>query len=132
MKEEDFRQSLVLHMVKQRGYPLSSLSVECALARIFPCSFSHRWGKKRVDVICMHVWKGEYLPLLVIECKRGSLREWMWHQLLGYNFFLKAPFLILASPQSMELRESKGGEILSGHIPSFYYLKARLKEGGYV
>jgi hypothetical protein len=97
--EEMIRQQLIQKMVHSLGYPIHSLILEKGIkhiphSRYLPIDFP----KRRVDLIVMtrHSLSDPY-PLLLIECKAVKLNSKMIRQVIGYNLYLKAPFIALVN-----------------------------------
>lgn len=97
--EERVRQTLLKKMITHLGFPKESLAVEKELKSL-PHLFQSQVPDRRADLICfakdIHESYPLY-PLLLIECKEGDLDEAARQQVVGYNYFVKAPFIALAS-----------------------------------
>ena len=97
--EEVIREELIDKMINLLGYPKSFIVTEKKIS-ILPHLKNEKKSnlKRRADIICfannIH-HKYELYPLLLIECKREKLTNKAAEQLLGYNHFIKAPFLAL-------------------------------------
>jgi hypothetical protein len=83
--EEALRQQLLHTMVVDLGFPKGLIAVERALST-----------GRRFDVVCYRVVQEGVAPLLLIECKAGTIDEKAARQAWGYNDELRAPFLCLA------------------------------------
>jgi len=86
------------------GYPQHSLAVEKNLRELLGPEVSrvpHRRVDRRVDIVCFS--KGSMKPLLIIECKAVDFTPSMFHQLLGYNQFIKASYVALAGAKQIIL-----------------------------
>lgn len=95
--EEIVRQKLLKKMVGSLAYPKALISVERSLAEL--CSAAVSVPYRRVDVVCFAKEEGKLLPLLVIECKeKASDQQEAIAQVQGYNRFLQARFIAVASP----------------------------------
>ena len=100
--EEIVRQTLIQKMIHCLGFPAELLAVEVDLN-----SLSHITTKapdRRADLICFA--KGIHpsyplYPLLLIECKRGKASKKALDQLIGYNYFVKAPFIAVADSEEI-------------------------------
>ncbi len=99
--EEKVRQALLQRMIGDLGYPKSTLAVEKGLAQmphlaLNPQKLPHR----RADIVCfasgLHP-DFPLSPLALIECKAGPLSKEAIQQAVGYNYFLKACFIVLAN-----------------------------------
>lgn len=105
--EELVRQSLLTSMIQELGYPPGLLVVEKKLSELAGFSLPNsdfgprRLPNRRIDILS---YGPDLLkPLLLIECKAQpfSTREKL--QLLGYNYYVRAGFLLLASPVCLQL-----------------------------
>jgi hypothetical protein len=97
LPEEEVRQSVLLQLTSQLGYPLGTIGVEKSL-RQFHSSPSQSCPDRRVDILCFHQQK----PLLLIECKAIPLDKKSWRQVIGYNIFVQAPFIALVNQQTTQ------------------------------
>ena len=120
--EEIIRQKLILFLVKELFFPIRSITVEKKLCDLIPKHLGRRRKmQRRIDLLC---YEEELLkPLLLVECKATSLNRKMLMQVLGYNTYLKAPFVALVS-QNMQLMGWKEGSKLKtlNRIPSYLEL----------
>lgn len=121
--EEVVRQNLIHRMLSQLAYPKGLLAVERSLSDL--CL--ENAPSRRVDVVCfLPATQGKLFPLLLVECKESiSLVSEAKRQMMGYNFFLKAPFLALAYPEGEEFwfEGTEGWRSLS-YLPSYPQLVA--------
>lgn len=96
--EEIVRQSWLQKMVSCLGYPRSLLAVEKQLAslpgRVMP-------PKRRADIVC---YRSDMTPLLLIECKADDLSQEALNQVLGYNDYVGAKYVAVASHKAILLR----------------------------
>lgn len=101
LPEERIRVQLLCDLIDKLGYPPSCLAVEKELAQIPHLrSMVGELPQRRADIICFA--KGihpteELFPLLLIECKAVKLTSKMVNQIVGYNHYLKAPFIALVN-----------------------------------
>lgn len=106
--EEGVRQSLLLKMVKELGFPKGLISVERAI------------GPRRYDLVC---YTKEMAPLLLVECKAGALDEAAIRQAMGYNDVVKAPFICLVNAEEMITLWREQGKVASvPFLPMFQEL----------
>ena len=89
--EEEVRQSLLVKMIQELGYPLSLIAVEKELPT----------PKRRLDILCHALIAGEIHPLLLIECKAVPLNEKALWQVVGYNTFVSAPFIAIVNEKQI-------------------------------
>lgn len=97
--EEGVRQALLSQMLSRGGYPPSLVVVEQALHQMphlkEPVA---KLPDRRFDlVVYRKTSSGDLAPLLLVECKAKILDERALQQALGYNHYLGAPFVLLAS-----------------------------------
>lgn len=104
--EEKVRQALLHLMVHSLLYPPSLISVEIELASI-PSIPSGNLPRRRADII---VFSPQVLPLLLIECKAVPMTHAAIDQLVGYNFFVQAPYIVLANPVAIKTGTFQQGE----------------------
>ena len=113
--EEEVRQSLVYAMIHQFGYPKGRIAVEKQISQL--CSAPNG---RRLDIICFDKAGS---PLLIIECKASEVTEEAKAQIIGYNAYIKAPYLCIASPKNVvtgSFDEDRGEYVFS---PGFLHYK---------
>ena len=126
LPEEKIRLQLIEFMKNELFYPKEMISVERSLS-----SFPHLKGikvpQRRFDIA---VFGGkELLPLLVIECKAVNINQKAIDQVIGYNFFVKAPFIALANGKEVKtLVKSGNGYIEVKGLPAYRVLLEALDE----
>lgn len=122
--EEQIRQKLVAAMIEKGGYPLSLLAAELPLAQLS----EGKVPRRRLDLVCfVQAKEGGVEPFLLIECKAVALGERALRQLLGYNYFLKAPYVALANGEELlfgEWKEEKLSYSRRAELPSFEALRS--------
>lgn len=105
LPEERIRVRLLCDMIDKLGYPAGSLAVEKELSGIPHLrSVSGKLPRRRADIICFA--KGihpseELYPLAVIECKAVKLTSKMVNQVIGYNHYLKASYIVLMNHEEI-------------------------------
>ena len=103
--EEKIRQSIIKFMVLKLLYPKELISIERSLS-----SFPHLKGRKlpnrRFDIAVFA--KKVSSPLMVIECKAVPLNQKALDQLIGYNYYVQAPFIALANGKEVITYVKKG------------------------
>lgn len=96
--EELIRQQILKHLVTPLGYPKSCLAVEVSLSDL-----PHLKGKKvprrRADILCYQPVL--LTPLLLIEVKATPLGRAALQQLIGYNYYVQAPYLAMANGEQV-------------------------------
>lgn len=94
--EEIVRQTLLAKMVGELNYPKHLIAVEKEISSLPHLTERKKEvPKRRLDILCFD--KKNHRPLLLIECKAIPLKRAMLPQLLGYNAFVKAPYVCLAN-----------------------------------
>ncbi len=107
MPEEIVRQSLVQKMVRDLGYPKELLALEKDLKELPHLKNEEaQLPSRRADLICFA--KGIHpdyplFPLLLIECKERGLTQSAREQVIGYNYFVKAPFIGVVAEEGIEI-----------------------------
>ncbi len=109
--EEQVRQHLIKQLLKL-GYPPALMVVEKALSEL-PHLRGERVPNRRLDLLC---YADAETPLLLVECKAERLSPDAKRQLIGYNAFVGAPFLALAS-DTEALFGTKEGNFIPGLVP---------------
>lgn len=99
LKPEEFVRRQFVAFLKQKGFKESSLLQEKALSEL-----PHLQGElflpyRRVDILAYGSFEGILKPLLLVECKHEKITQNALHQVLGYNHFVKAPFIALVSKE---------------------------------
>ncbi len=97
--EEKVRQAWIRHMIGPLQYPRGLLSVEKGIETVVQGQKSSR----RVDILCFTPGGDGLLPLLILECKAENLGLRAEQQVLGYNYFICAPFVAIASQKGAKL-----------------------------
>lgn len=126
LPEERIRVQLLCDLIEKLGYPAYSLAVEKELSQMPHLrSLGSKLPQRRADIICFA--KGihpteELYPLLLIECKAVKLTGRMVNQIVGYNHFLKAPFIALANQEEIRTgwleRETQSYRFVS-YLPTY-------------
>lgn len=110
--EEKVRQQIIAELLTL-GYPLAYMQVEP------PCTP----GLRRRGDLLVHSKspKGSLAPLFLVECKAGELRQPHFYQLIGYNHFVRAPWVGLTNGKLWHLYSSSTGP-LTVPLPPPYVL----------
>lgn len=99
--EERVRQALLWHMIESLGYPKQLIAVEQSLKKLPYASYtSEKPPSRRADVLC---YLPTLAPLLLMECKALDISTKCQRQLIGYNCYVKAPFIGFATPSQLIL-----------------------------
>ncbi len=131
--EEKVRQELLHTMIEEWGYPSSLILVEKALLHLPGVNQAQRLPKRRMDIVCYAKNKQQELyPLLVVECKAcqqtagSSFLQKLAHQLLGYNYYIGAPFIGVKTADDFQVFDCKTSQKLSDSV-SYQRLSAYLQ-----
>ncbi len=105
LPEEVVRQNLINLMTDMLGFPAHSLTVEKALRQFPHLSQTADLPDCRVDIAS--IVPGihpdyELYPLIVIECKAVPLTSRVLQQIVGYNYYLQAPFIAIANQNEIK------------------------------
>ena len=102
--EECVRQHLLHALIHERGFPREWIVVEKEIGQL-PHLSGVQCPQRKIDILC---YGGSPLsPLLLIECKREGAEGDPMAQVVGYNHYVGAPFMGIASPQGFTW-EGKG------------------------
>ncbi|MDR3623678.1 MAG: type I restriction enzyme HsdR N-terminal domain-containing protein [Chlamydiales bacterium] len=132
--EEIVRQKLIHHLVNELFFPKELIAVEKAIATLAYLTLEERRSapKRRIDLLCfaknIHPNHNVY-PLLLVECKAIALNVTMKRQLIGYNYYVKAPYVLLAGSSELFFgwyEIEKKGYVWIDYIPSFQALCSSL------
>lgn len=104
LPEEVVRQNLLLRLIEELKFPKNLIAVEKEIAAMPHILSAHIENDRRADIICYakNIHPGHTLyPLLLIECKAEKISEKVLQQALGYNQFVQAFFVCIASKESV-------------------------------
>lgn len=130
LPEEQVRQRLLRYMIDELGYPASLVTVEQPLRSLPHLSVpdSRRVPDRRADILCFAKTGGNLLsPLLLIECKAVKFSSSVINQVVGYNHFVKAPFITLANQEEIRTGwydKAKGEYSFVDYIPPYNALQS--------
>jgi len=112
--EERVRQETLHYLFSV--FPSHLIAVEVSIKKLSPLQ---KVPNRRVDIVCYT--PGTLTPRLLVECKASRPKANIFDQLLGYNYFIRAPILAIAWPHTISIREKE--EVLYegkvSTIPSF-------------
>ena len=120
-------------MIDKLYFPKGLIAVEKELF-----SLPHLKGQKlplrRMDILVfgknIHPLYSLY-PLLIIECKKDKLTDAALQQVIGYNYYVKAPFVAVASKYeikvSLQIKKDDKSQILD-FLPSYLELIEAIKK----
>lgn len=122
--EETVRQKLLLFLLKYKAFPSNLISLELALSSIPGIQTDPSLPKRRLDVVVFMKdpkHEGTLLPLLVIECKDKAFNQKALEQVLGYNHYVKAPYVAVVSQDKIccVFCDSKDKQVILDFIPSY-------------
>lgn len=119
--EEEVRQHLIYVMLKRLGYPEALLCVETHLKDVsLPHFSSFQIPNRRIDLLCFQ--KKMLHPLLMVECKANQVNEKTIAQVIGYNEYVGASFIALATKDKIltgYYEEEKKGYTFIDDLPSY-------------
>lgn len=100
--EERVRQRLLAYMTDELGYSRQWLCVEKPLAELphLALSPTSRLPRRRIDLLCyahQTLPEGTLRPLILLECKAVPITPSAVRQVIGYNCYVKAPYLCLVN-----------------------------------
>ncbi len=98
LPEEVIRQKVIRLLIK-RGYPKALILIEQKLSSL---PLARKPGEelpdRRIDVLVLR--KDTLKPLLLIECKAIPLTRKAFMQVIGYNYYIEAPWMGLVNESS--------------------------------
>lgn len=130
LPEERVRVQLLCDLIERLEFPAGSIAVEKELSQIPHLrSLVGTLPTRRIDILCFA--KGihpteEFYPLLVIECKAVKLTSKMVRQVVGYNHYLKAPYIALVNQEEIRfgwIDGATGTYKFASHLPTFSELR---------
>ncbi len=122
--EEHVRVALLQQMISSLGYPSELVVVERKLSELCPITSSQvtRIPNRRVDILCYaKMAQAPLAPLLLIECKACAVSGKAIAQALGYNYYIGARFVAVASAFSLAVVTAVNGSLVSQNqtLPSY-------------
>jgi hypothetical protein len=97
--EEKVRQALIYRLTHELGYHRPCLGIEQSLKQMPHLQTSAiKLPSRRADLICF----SRGLPLLLVECKAVKLNQAIKRQVIGYNYYLKAPYLAIVNQEEAQ------------------------------
>ena len=120
--EEIVRQNLVNQMINTLGFPKCFISLEKDLYSLPHLNKKRSLPNRRIDILCFYKKGSTYLPLLMIECKKDKISKKAISQVVGYNQYVKAPFLAIAGKDSIKtiwFDQTKKGYQEIDFLPSY-------------
>jgi hypothetical protein len=123
-KEEVIRQDLLIQLTKEFSFPKELIGVERELSTLLHLQ-EKQVPKRRYDIICFAAnLDNQYpvSPLLLIECKAVDLTMETFDQVIGYNFYVNAPYIAIANHERIILLECPTNKVSYG-LRSYEELK---------
>jgi hypothetical protein len=99
--EEVVRQQALI-LLNQLGFPKEQIVIEKEL-KLLPHLQGIQVPERRVDLMCYCKREVSLHPLFLIECKAIAFTDKEMRQLIGYNHFIKAPFVGLINQNQKKL-----------------------------
>ncbi len=131
--EERVRQQLLSYMIHQQAYPFSSLAVEKTLSHLPHLSRAQPIPNRRADIICfadcVNSLTSTLYPLLLIECKAIKLSNKVLNQVISYNYFVQAHFVMVVNETEIKMGwYDKTSQVYKfvNYLPSFAVLRHSL------
>lgn len=117
--EERVRQALLNFMIETGGYPRGLIGVELSLSSLPHLIESQsKLPKRRADIIVFSPIT--HLPLILIECKAVPLNDATIRQAVGYNLFVKAPYIMLVNEVEVKTGSYNGATwVFSPGLPNY-------------
>ena len=128
LPEEYVRQRFLQHMMVDRGYPASLIVVEKSLRQLphLNVDTTASIPRRRIDIMCFAKdpgnCKGDLTPLILVECKAVALTKKVISQVVGYNHFIQARFIVVVNQDEMRTGfydVALGEYNFINHLPSF-------------
>jgi hypothetical protein len=104
LPEEKVRQRILFHMIDQKGFPASLVSVEQSLKHLPHLQAMDRRSvpNRRADIVCFSKGvRADLRPLLLIECKSIKLTPSIMSQVVGYNHFVGSRFIAIGNHEEI-------------------------------
>lgn len=106
-KEECLRQQLLTYLVDIKKFPKSLMVQERKISTL-PNLIRKCHLSRRVDLL---VYTPEFKPLLLIECKAVAITINAIKQVLGYNYYIGAPYVGIINQQECILQWEEGSSV---------------------
>lgn len=106
LKPEELIRQQFKAFLQQKGFHHSILIQEKALSELPHLKGLKQLPYRRVDILAYGLFEGVLKPLLLVECKDKKVSQQALHQVLGYNHFVKAPYIALVSKRGYLLYDT--------------------------
>jgi Type I restriction enzyme R protein N terminus (HSDR_N) len=97
LKPEEVIRQKFKAFLKQKGFNDSILLQEKALSELPHLKGVPFLPYRRVDILAYACIEGVLKPLLLVECKDKKITDEALYQVLGYNHYIKAPYVALVA-----------------------------------
>ena len=96
--EELVRQNYIKKLLRQ-GFNPHLIIVEKKISQLPHLINEDKrfFPNRRIDILCYRLDGAILRPHLLVECKAVKLNDSMRRQLMGYNYYIKAPLISLVS-----------------------------------
>lgn len=122
--EELIRQAFI-RFLEDKKVPLSLIITEKNLKEL-----PHLFGEatlpnRRVDLLVYKKKQGQLVPFLLVEMKASLLSDKALYQVIGYNHFVKSPYIALVSDKDFWIYDCTTNKKIKDHEKFFQdYLQA--------
>jgi len=134
LPEEQIRQRLLDHMIKEQGFPSAHIAIEKSLASMPHLAVDGRKiPSRRADIVCFSQGihpQYTLFPLLLIECKAVPLTSKVLNQTAGYNHYLQAYFIAVVNQTEIKTGwydHSQSQYVYVDFLPSYSELVKSIK-----
>lgn len=123
--EEYVRQNSLQLLIKILEFPLPNIVVEKELKLLPHIPSNIALPDRRADILCYTNHCQSLQPLILIECKSIAISSKEIRQVIGYNHFVKAPFIALVNQTEQRMgwfnSEINDYQFIN-YIPSYHEL----------
>jgi len=116
--EEKIRQGFI-RFLEENKVPASLMVIEKTLSELPHLFEEASLPLRRIDLLVYKKQEDKLLPLLLVECKAKELSEKALHQVLGYNFYIKAPYIALVSQKGLGIFDIENKQWIKNHVSFF-------------
>lgn len=95
LKPEELVRKQFISFLKSLGFTDSLLIQEKALSELPHLKGASFLPFRRIDILAYGIIDGDIKPLILVECKHNKISQDTLHQALGYNHYIKAPFIAM-------------------------------------
>lgn len=103
--EEVVRQTWIYRMIGELKFPKELLAVEKELKALpHLIEDKNSLPNRRIDLLSYMKTDDKLKPLLLIECKETELTQEALDQAIGYNHYVKAPYVAIVNGSGIRFR----------------------------